>query len=129
MTDCTPRELRIIADHVERLTKARVVNQQLGVATTPDTVTVDFPNGFTGVIRWTPAQRSPNPTKHRALVNNTRHREAYHLDPMSLEHTGSVHRGIHPVPPLSTPESRATAALTALHAGSQAQDARQRHQA
>ncbi|WP_098010478.1 hypothetical protein [Streptomyces sp. sk226] len=44
--------MRLIADHVERLTKARVTNMELGVPTTPDRVTVTFPNGFTGIVQW-----------------------------------------------------------------------------
>ena len=123
MADCTPRELRIIADHLERLTKARVVNQQLGVASTPDTVTVDFPNGFTGTVHWTTGQTGATPAQHQAIARHGRHRDAYRLDPASLENTGSTHRGIHPVPALPK-SNRAAAALAALQAGARAQAAR-----
>ncbi|MFG3180067.1 hypothetical protein ACGFZC_34115 [[Kitasatospora] papulosa] len=93
MTDCTPRELRIIADHVERLTKARVVNQQLGVPTTPDELAVNFPNGYTGIVRWTPGITSATPAEHRAVARNTRHRDAYLLDLATVTATAAVKYG------------------------------------
>lgn len=88
VTTCTPRELRIIADHVERLTKARVVNTQLGVDTLPDEVIVDFPNSFRGTVHWTPARRGTNGAERTAIARHARHRDCYQLDTASLELIG-----------------------------------------
>lgn len=51
----TPRQLRVIADRVEALTKARVDNQAMGVATTPDVFDCRFPSGHRGTVTWTEA--------------------------------------------------------------------------
>ncbi|WP_404974877.1 hypothetical protein [[Kitasatospora] papulosa] len=85
---CTPRELRIIADHVERLTKARVVNTQLGVPTTPDLMVVDFPNSFRATVHWTPGRRGTTGTERTAIARHARHRDCYQLDTASLEVAG-----------------------------------------
>jgi len=85
---CTPRELRIIADHVERLTKARVVNTQLGVDTLPDEVVVDFPNSFRATVHWTPGRRGNTGTERAAIARHARHRDCYQLDTASLELIG-----------------------------------------
>jgi hypothetical protein len=76
----TPRELRVIADHVERLTKARVVNTQTGVATTPDLMSVDFPNGYTGTVIWMLGQTSDDPKRRQRIARHARHRDGYQLD-------------------------------------------------
>lgn len=80
MSPLTPRELRILADHVERLTKARVVNAQLGVDTLPDTVEVDFPNGFTGTVHWTPRRTWNSNAEQAVVARHGRHRDCYQLD-------------------------------------------------
>lgn len=51
----TPRQLRIIADRVEALTKARVDNTAMGVPTTPDRFECRFPSGHRGTVTWTEA--------------------------------------------------------------------------
>jgi hypothetical protein len=51
----TPRQLRIIADRVEQLTKARVNNAAMGVPTTPDTFGCRFPSGHRGTVQWAEA--------------------------------------------------------------------------
>ncbi|MEV5131036.1 hypothetical protein AB0K87_11085 [Streptomyces sp. NPDC053705] len=124
MTDCTPRELRIIADHVERLTKARVVNQQLGVPTTPDELTVNFPNGYTGTVRWAPRLTSTTPVERQAIARSARHRDAYLLDPGTLQRTREPRATRSPHLSVGTPAANATAALTALQAGARSQAAR-----
>lgn len=48
----TPRQLRTIADRVERLTKARLDNEAMGVPTTPDTFDCRFPSGHRGTVTW-----------------------------------------------------------------------------
>lgn len=53
MTAFTPRQLRVIADQVERLTKARRVNEQSGVAATPDVMALELPGSVLGILRWT----------------------------------------------------------------------------
>ncbi|MFB7226071.1 hypothetical protein [Streptomyces sp. NPDC056227] len=88
MSPLTPRELRIIADHVERLTKARVVNAQSGVDTTPDVLVVDFPNRFTGTVHWTPGRKGDTGAERTAIARHARHRDSYQLDVASLEVTG-----------------------------------------
>ncbi|MEU2149330.1 hypothetical protein ABZ741_34160 [Streptomyces globisporus] len=88
MAALTPREMRIIADHVERLTKARVVNQQTGVATTPDLMLVRFPNGYEGTLIWTPGSRGTNARERAALTRHTRHRDGYHLDMATIRIAG-----------------------------------------
>ncbi|MFE3381912.1 hypothetical protein [Streptomyces anulatus] len=88
MTALTPREMRIIADHVERLTKARIVNQQTGVATTPDLLLVRFPNGYEGTLIWTPGSRGTNARERAALTRHTRHRDGYHLDMATIRVAG-----------------------------------------
>lgn len=52
MTAYTPRQMRVIAAEVERLTKARRVNEQNGLPTTPDVMPKRFPDGTVGVLRW-----------------------------------------------------------------------------
>lgn len=89
----TPRELRIIADHVERLTKARVVNTQLGVATTPDLLAVDFPNSYTGTLIWTPGRKGQTGTERAAIARHARHRDSYTLDLATLKVTGGPRVG------------------------------------
>lgn len=84
----TPRELRIIADHVERYTKARVMNAKIGIDTTPDLVVVDFPNRFTGTLIWTPGRQGNNSAERTALEKHARHRDSYTLDLATLEVTG-----------------------------------------
>jgi len=85
----TPRELRIIADHVERLTKARVVNAQLGVDTTPDLLVADFPNGFTATVIWMQGHRSDDPRLRQRIARHARHRDCYQLDTATLTTTAS----------------------------------------
>lgn len=51
----TPRQLRMIADRVEALTKARHNNQAMGVPTTPDRFECRFPSGHRGTVQWTEA--------------------------------------------------------------------------
>lgn len=85
---CTPRELRIIADHVERLTKARVVNTQLGVDTLPDEVVVDFPNSYTGTLIWTTGRKGATGSERAAIARHARHRDCYQLDMATLAVTG-----------------------------------------
>lgn len=100
MAALTPREMRVISDHVERLTKARVVNQQLGVDTTPDLLLVRFPNGYEGTLIWTPGRRGESEAERRALERNARHRDGYHLDAATIRiagpkpTTGNVHAGV-----------------------------------
>lgn len=118
MTDCTPRELRIIADHLERLTKARVVNQQLGVPTTPDVMVVNFPNDFTGTIRWTPGRKGDTARDRSTIARHARHRDAYLLDAATLRPGRAAPR------PAATAQGNAAAALNALQAGARAQAAR-----
>lgn len=65
MTAFTPRQLRTMADHVERLTKARIANEDLGVPTTPDTFALRFPDGTLGVCTWTRADLSPAASRRR----------------------------------------------------------------
>lgn len=88
MVTLTPRELRIIADHVERLTKARVVNAQLGVDTLPDEVLVDFPNSYRGTVHWTSRRRGDTGAERAAIARHARHRDCYQLDTASLELIG-----------------------------------------
>jgi hypothetical protein len=83
----TPRELRIIADHVERLTKARVVNTQLGIDTTPDVLVADFPNGFTATVTWMQGQHSDDPRRRQRIARHARHRDCYQLDAATLTPT------------------------------------------
>lgn len=52
MTAYTPRQMRVIAAEVERLTKARRVNEQNRLPTTPDVHPVKFPDGTVGILRW-----------------------------------------------------------------------------
>jgi hypothetical protein len=89
VTPLTPRELRVIADHVERLTKARVVNRQLDLETTPDLMSVDFPNGFTGTVVWTPGQRSTDTLRQRNIERHARHRDSYQLDAATITITAA----------------------------------------
>lgn len=85
LTSFTPRELRIVADHVERVTKARVVNTQLGVEATPDVLTVRFPNGIVGTLHWTPGRRGATAAQQRGISTAARHRAGYTVDPVSLK--------------------------------------------
>ncbi|MEU9946914.1 hypothetical protein [Streptomyces sp. NPDC047939] len=89
MSPLTPRELRIIADHVERLTKARVVNTQLDVATTPDLLSVDFPNGYTGTLIWMLGVHVDDPKMRQRVARHARHRDCYQLDVATIRTTGT----------------------------------------
>ncbi|WP_331719502.1 hypothetical protein OG693_39740 (plasmid) [Streptomyces sp. NBC_01259] len=89
MSPLTPRELRIIADHVERLTKARVVNAQLGIDTTPDLMVVDFPNGYTSTVIWMPGAHSDDPRRRQRIAQHARHRDCYQLDVATITVTAS----------------------------------------
>lgn len=89
MSPLTPRELRIIADHVERLTKARVVNAQLSISTTPDLMTVDFPNGYTGTLVWMLGQTSDGPRRRQRIARHARHRDCYQLDVSTITTTAA----------------------------------------
>ncbi|MER6603927.1 hypothetical protein [Streptomyces parvus] len=80
----TAREMRVISDHVERYTKARAMNAQTGVPTTPDLLAVRFPNGYTGTLIWTPGRKGRSEAERRALERNARHRDGYHLDMATL---------------------------------------------
>ncbi|MBP5918815.1 hypothetical protein F3K34_44365 [Streptomyces sp. LBUM 1486] len=61
----TPRQLRIIADRVEQLTKARHDNQAMGVPTTPDRFVCRFPSGHRGTVTWTEAPLSSARARER----------------------------------------------------------------
>jgi len=76
----TTRELRVIAAILDVLTKARGTNTRMGIPTTPDVFTAQFPTGHVAVLRWTEAVRSDDPKRRRALEQATRHRAAYQLD-------------------------------------------------
>jgi hypothetical protein len=91
MSPLTPRELRIIADHVERLTKARVVNTQLGIDTTPDTISIDFPNGYTGTAIWMPGVHSDDPKRRQRIAQHARHRDCYQLDVATITASSTAH--------------------------------------
>ena len=91
MAPLTPRELRILADHVERLTKARVVNTQLGIDTTPDLMAVDFPNGYTGTVIWMPGVHSDDPKRRQRIAQHARHRDCYQLDVTTITPGTAAH--------------------------------------
>ncbi|PSK48008.1 hypothetical protein B0E38_06485 [Streptomyces sp. 111WW2] len=80
MTAFTARELRIIADHLETLTKARTANEHLGVPTTPDVFTARFHTGLVAVLRWRPGIASSEPGKQRYIQSTARHRDSYQID-------------------------------------------------
>ncbi|MFD6725886.1 hypothetical protein ACWHA6_37840 [Streptomyces anthocyanicus] len=80
MTAFTARELRIIADHLETLTKARTANEHLGVPTTPDVFTARFHTGLVAVLRWRPGIASADPGKQRYIQSTARHRDSYQID-------------------------------------------------
>lgn len=80
MTAFTARELRLIADHLETLTKARTANEHLGVPTTPDVFTARFHTGLVAVLRWRPGTASTDPGKQRYIQNTARHRDSYQID-------------------------------------------------
>lgn len=80
MTAFTARELRIISDHLEILTKARNANTDLGVPTTPDVFTARFHTGLYAVLRWRPAVHSTDPARKRFIQATARNRDSYQLD-------------------------------------------------
>ncbi|MBJ6623661.1 hypothetical protein [Streptomyces sp. DHE17-7] len=80
MATLTTRELRVIGEIMERLTKARAVNEELGVPTTPDVFTAQFPSGFVAVLRWVKGETSPDRRRQSQLERCVRHRDSYHLD-------------------------------------------------
>jgi hypothetical protein len=80
VTAFTARELRLIADHLETLTKARTANQRMGVPTTPDVFTARFHTGLYAVLKWRPGISSPKPSTQRYIQGTARHRDSYQLD-------------------------------------------------
>lgn len=80
MTAFTARELRLISDHLETLTKARKANADLGIPTTPDIFTARFHTGLYAVLRWRPAISSDKPGKQAYIQNTARNRDSYQLD-------------------------------------------------
>jgi len=76
----TTREIRVIADIIERLNKARAANTEFGIPTTPDVFTARFPSGFVAVLRWTEGVRSPDPKRQSYIERCARHRDGYQLD-------------------------------------------------
>jgi hypothetical protein len=65
MTPYTPRQLRTIADQLEKLTKARQANKLIGIPTTPDSFPVHFPSGHVAVAHWAPADLTSDAAKAR----------------------------------------------------------------
>jgi len=65
---------------MDGLTKARTANQNMGIPTTPDVMTVRFPTGMLAVLRWTAGVVSDDPKRRRALEQATRHRDSYQID-------------------------------------------------
>ena len=88
MATFTTRELRVAAI-LDVLTKARATNQRMGIPTTPDVFTAQFPTGHVAVVRWTEGVRGSDPKRQRAIEQATRHRAAYHLDLNAQPATGT----------------------------------------
>jgi hypothetical protein len=80
MATFTTRELRVVAAILDVLTKARVTNERMGIPTTADVFTAQFPTGHIAVVRWTTGVQSDDPKRQRALERATRHRDSYQLD-------------------------------------------------
>jgi hypothetical protein len=80
MATFTTRELRIVAAILDVLTKARATNERMGIPTTPDVFTAQFPTGHAAVLRWTEGVKSDDPKRRRALERGLRHRPGYQLD-------------------------------------------------
>jgi hypothetical protein len=78
-TTYTARDLRVVAAILDVLTKARATNQRMGIPTTPDEFTAQFPTGHIAVVHWTEGIQSSSARVQRALEKGTRHRAAYHL--------------------------------------------------
>ncbi len=76
----TTRDLRVIADVIERLTRARKANDRVGVSHTPDVMNVRFPTGHVAVVRWFAAVHSDDPAQQRIIELGVRHRSGYQLD-------------------------------------------------
>lgn len=89
-TTYTTRELRVIAAILDVLTKARATNQRMGVPTTPDVMTAQFPTGHIVVVRWVEGLSSSAPRIQRALEKATRHRDGYQLDLAAPPDLGNI---------------------------------------
>lgn len=79
MTAYTPRQLRVIAAEIERLTKARRTNDTNGLPTTPDELPVKFPDGTLAVLRWGRPEVAERGVQNSPIFGNV-NRPQYLLD-------------------------------------------------
>lgn len=64
-TPYTPRQLRTIADLVEKMTKTRRRAEASGAPVLPDVVALRFPSCHVGVAYWTPADLTSDASREK----------------------------------------------------------------
>lgn len=79
MTAYTPRQLRVVAAEIERLTKARRTNETNGLPTTPDFLPVRFPDRTLAILRWGRPELAERGVKNTPIHGNV-NRPQYLLD-------------------------------------------------